>query len=52
MKISRLEDCVDKINYYSERSKERNIIAKNGYDKVIKNHTTEKRIKKIISILK
>lgn len=47
-----LEDCVDKINYYSERPIERDIIAKNGYEKVIKNHTTEERIKKILSILK
>ena len=32
-------DCINKMNEYSANDKERNRIAKNGYRKVLENHT-------------
>lgn len=32
-------DCIEKINYYNENSAERELIAKNGYEKVVNNFT-------------
>jgi hypothetical protein len=41
-------DCIEKMNKYSEDSVERERIAKNGYDKVLKNHTQKQRVDFII----
>jgi len=46
------DECVDKINYYSKNDKERLRIAQSGYNKVIKNHTTAKRVDKLLELLK
>lgn len=47
-----LDDCIDKINYYSENEEERLKIAKNGFEKVKKNHTVNQRVEKIFDYLK
>lgn len=44
-----LEDAIDKINYYSNNEKERLEIAKNGYEKVLNNHTTVQRLDLILN---
>lgn len=41
-------DCITKMNKYSEDNVERERIAKNGYNKVLKNHTQEQRVDFII----
>lgn len=39
-----LEDAIEKINYYSNNEEERLKITKNGYENVLKNHTTVQRL--------
>lgn len=46
------DDLIQKINYYLNNETERNKIAKNGYEHVIKNHTYLKRMDQLIEILK
>ena len=46
-----VDDCIDKINYYSVHHEERETIALNGYTKVTRHHTTSVRIKKILEQL-
>jgi hypothetical protein len=46
-----LDDCIDKVNYYTKNDSERIRIAKNGFVKVKKNHTTAARVKALISQL-
>lgn len=41
-------DCINKLNYYQENSEERERIAKNGYNKVLENHTQKQRVEFII----
>ena len=41
-------DCINKINEYSDNEKERERIAKNGYKKVLENHTQKQRVEFII----
>lgn len=41
-------DCINKMNEYSTDDKERERIAKNGYQKVLKNHTQVQRVDFII----
>jgi glycosyltransferase involved in cell wall biosynthesis len=41
-------DCIEKMNQYAEDDIERNRIAKNGYDKVLENHTQKQRVEFII----
>lgn len=41
-------DCINKMNKYTDDPKERERIAKNGYDKVMKNHTQKQRVEFII----
>ena len=41
-------DCINKLNYYQENSEERERIAKNGYNKVLQNHTQKQRVEFII----
>ena len=41
-------DCINKMNEYSADDKERERIAKNGYQKVLKNHTQVQRVDFII----
>lgn len=43
-----ITDCINKINYYSENIKEREIIAKNGYNKVLNNYTQTQVVNKLI----
>jgi len=43
-----LVDCINKLNKYSEDSVERERIAKNGYNKVLENHTQKQRVEFII----
>ena len=41
-------DCINKMNKYREDGVERERIAKNGYDKVMKNHTQKQRVEFVI----
>jgi spore maturation protein CgeB len=41
-------DCINKMNIYAEDNVERKRIAKNGYDKVLENHTQKQRVEFII----
>jgi hypothetical protein len=41
-------DCITKMNKYNEDDTERNRIAKNGYKKVLENHTQKQRVEFII----
>jgi hypothetical protein len=41
-------DCINKINYYQENTEERKRISKNGYNKVMVNHTQIDRVEFII----
>ena len=41
-------DCINKMNKYSQNNKERERIAKNGYRKVLDNHTQKQRVDFII----
>jgi len=43
-----LQDCAEKIAYYNQHPEEREIIAYNGYEKVISNHTQIQRVDLII----
>ncbi|MBW6462548.1 MAG: glycosyltransferase [DPANN group archaeon] len=42
------EDAALKIKYYLKNDTEREKIAKNGYDRIMREHTFEKRLKKIL----
>jgi hypothetical protein len=42
------EDAIEKINYYSSNEAERLRIARNGYQKVLNNHTTVQRLDVVI----
>jgi len=44
-----IDDAVQKIKYYLNHEKELNIIARNGYNKTLKEHTYEKRLEKILT---
>jgi spore maturation protein CgeB len=44
-------DLLEKINYYLNNEKERELITNNGYDHVIKNHTFLERMKEFINII-
>jgi hypothetical protein len=46
-----IDDCVKKIKYFSSNQKELERISKTGYNKVLKNHTIQKRIQHLIKIL-
>jgi glycosyltransferase involved in cell wall biosynthesis len=37
-------DCIEKINYYAEHDSARELIAINGYQNVVKNHTERNRV--------
>jgi len=41
-------DCINKINYYTENSEERERIAQNGYEQCIQAHTQKQRVQFII----
>ena len=41
-------DCITKMNKYNEDDTERNRIHKNGYKKVLENHTQKQRVEFII----
>ena len=41
-------DCINKMNKYREDGVERERIAKNGYDKVLENHTQKQRVEFVI----
>jgi len=45
-----VDDCINKINYYSINDTERLTISQNGYNKAITNHTIQKRVEKLITI--
>lgn len=47
-----IEDLNDKINYYMAHDDERTKLAKKGMEIVLKNHTFDDRVKKILSCLK
>ena len=42
-------DCIYKINHYNNNDEERETIAKNGYNKVLENHTQKQRAEFIIN---
>jgi spore maturation protein CgeB len=42
------EDAIEKINYYSSNEVERLQIARNGYKKVVSNHTTSQRLDAVL----
>jgi|688.fasta_scaffold27356_5 spore maturation protein CgeB len=44
-----LKDAIEKINYYSNNEEERLKIAKNGYNRVLNNHTTIQRLDFILN---
>lgn len=46
------KECYDKIKYYLEHEDERKQIAKNGYERCIKEHTYTEKIKKLLNIIK
>lgn len=46
-----VEDCYEKICYYNKNIEERLKIANNGYNKVLQNHTVDKRVEKLLSII-
>lgn len=46
------KDLMDKIGYYLKNEDERKCIAKNGHDKVTREHTFDVRVKQIIDIVK
>jgi spore maturation protein CgeB len=45
------EDLIKKINYFLKNDKERESIAKAGYERTIKEHTYEKRFNEIFNIM-
>ena len=46
-----LDDCIDKVNYYSSHEEERLKIAQAGFDKVSKLHTATARVKSLLKFL-
>ncbi len=46
------KDLIDKINYYLKNDKEREIIARAGQNRTLKDHTYEVRMKELSDILK
>lgn len=46
------KDLMDKIGYYLKNEEERRNIAKNGHDKVMREHTFDVRLRQIIDIVK
>ena len=44
-------DLLDKVEYYLTHEDEREAIAENGYKKVARDHTYEKRLQEIISVV-
>ena len=44
------KDILNKIEYYLKHEDERSAIAKNGHDKVAKEHTFDVRVKQIIDL--
>ena len=47
-----VEDLNDKINYYMSHDEKRTKLAEKGREIVLKNHTFDDRVKKILSCLK
>jgi len=47
-----LKDLIKKIKYYLEHDKERENIAKAGYERTLREHTYEKRFQEIFNIIK
>ncbi len=47
-----LSHCKELINYYLEHEDERERIAENGIEKILKNHTYDNRIEEIIAVSK
>ena len=43
---------LQKINYFINNDSEREIIAKNGYKRLLKEHTYEHRMKKFLQIVR
>jgi hypothetical protein len=41
-------DCIEKINYYANNERERELIAQRGYENVLKNHTQKQRVDVLI----
>ena len=46
-----LKEAEEKIQYYLKNKKKLNKIAKAGYDRVLKEHTYEKRFEKIFKFI-
>lgn len=46
-----IDDCVEKIKYYLSHDKERDEIAKAGYERTMRDHTYEKRFNEIFKIM-
>ena len=46
-----IKDLKNKVNYYLEHDEERAIIAKNGYEKVKRDHSYDRRVKEILEIV-
>jgi len=46
-----LDDCIDKVNYYTNNELERLKIAQAGYSKVMKYHTATARVKSLLKFL-
>jgi hypothetical protein len=44
-----LEDCINKINYYGENAEERELIAKQGREKILNNYTQIQVVDKLIN---
>lgn len=44
-----IEELVEKIIYYLDRDEERNIIAKAGHQRVLKEHTIRHRVERILT---
>ena len=45
------EDLLSKINYFIDNDSERERIAKNGYERLVKEHQYKHRVKKIFEIV-
>lgn len=45
------DDLIDKIKYYLEHDREREIIAESGYERVLRDHTYEKRFNEIFKTI-
>lgn len=45
------EECVEKVKYYLENDKEREMIARAGQERTLKDHTFENRMKELIGII-